>query len=221
MLTAENAKALIDARAAEFDLAIIAESARWGDAKTLNTLHEEQLAQRRQFRPQLHRQSNPRRARPIARPAAGIPTAIHPIFTVNGLPSNGERLDDGDEVGMFATGSTTYTTIVPAGSTWKYLDNGSNQGTAWRAAGFNDSSWSSGPAELGYGDGDENTVVGFGPDSSNKYRTTYFRKTFNVRQCLRLSDTSTASETRRRGDRLLERSGDRPQQYAGGHGELR
>ena len=23
-------------------------------------------------------------------------------------------------------------TLIPRGSTWKYLDNGSNQGTAWR-----------------------------------------------------------------------------------------
>ena len=33
LLTAENAKAVIDSRASEFDMAIIAESARWGDAK--------------------------------------------------------------------------------------------------------------------------------------------------------------------------------------------
>jgi hypothetical protein len=45
------------------------------------------------------------------------------------------------------------TTLVPTGSVWKYLDNGSDQGTAWRAASFNDSTWRSGPAQLGYGDG--------------------------------------------------------------------
>ncbi len=72
------------------------------------------------------------------------------------------------------------TTIVPIGSVWKYLDNGTNQGTAWQAASFNDSTWSSGPAQLGYGDGDEQTVVGFGPDSSNKYITTYFRTSFFI-----------------------------------------
>jgi hypothetical protein len=71
-------------------------------------------------------------------------------------------------------------TLVPAGSVWKYLDNGSNQGTAWRAVSFNDSGWASGPAQLGYGDGDEATVVGFGPSASNKYVTTYFRHSFTV-----------------------------------------
>ena len=63
---------------------------------------------------------------------------------------------------------------------WKYLDNGSDQGTAWQAPGFNDASWSSGPGELGYGDGDEATLVSFGSDENNKYVTTYFRKTFNL-----------------------------------------
>ncbi len=72
------------------------------------------------------------------------------------------------------------TTLIPAGSTWKFLDNGSNQGTAWRNAGFDDSAWAAGPAQLGYGDGDEATVLSFGPDTNNKYITTYFRKTFNV-----------------------------------------
>jgi hypothetical protein len=72
------------------------------------------------------------------------------------------------------------TTLVPTGSVWKYLDNGSDQGTAWRAASFNDSTWRSGPAQLGYGDGDEATTVGFGPDANNKFITTYFRRAFNV-----------------------------------------
>ena len=63
---------------------------------------------------------------------------------------------------------------------WKYLDNGTDQGTAWQASGFDDATWASGPGEFGYGDGDEATVVSFGPDANNKYVTTYFRKTFTV-----------------------------------------
>lgn len=72
------------------------------------------------------------------------------------------------------------TILVPTNATWKYLDNGTNQGTAWRATSFNDSTWPSGPAQLGYGDGDEATTVGFGPDASNKFITTYFRRAFSV-----------------------------------------
>jgi len=70
--------------------------------------------------------------------------------------------------------------LVPVGSVWRYLDNGSDPGTAWRAAGFDDSAWSAGPAPLGYGDGDEATTVGFGPNASAKYITTYFRTRFPV-----------------------------------------
>jgi hypothetical protein len=70
--------------------------------------------------------------------------------------------------------------LIPFGSTWKYLDNGTNQGTAWRASAFNDAVWASGPAELGYGDGGESTVVSYGPSSTTKYITTYFRKTITI-----------------------------------------
>ena len=72
------------------------------------------------------------------------------------------------------------TPLVAAGSVWKYLDSGANLGTAWRARAFDDSAWPSGPAQLGYGDGDESTVMGFGPNASAKYITYYFRKAFNV-----------------------------------------
>jgi hypothetical protein len=77
--------------------------------------------------------------------------------------------------------SAQFFTFIPRGAPdWRYLDNGSDQGTAWSAAIFDDTSWSSGTAELGYGDGDEATVVSFGPDPNNKFITTYFRKYFFV-----------------------------------------
>jgi len=72
------------------------------------------------------------------------------------------------------------TNLITYGSSWKYLDNGSNQGTAWRAASFNDAAWSSGNGQLGYGDGDEATLVKYGTNASSKYVTTYFRKTISI-----------------------------------------
>jgi acid phosphatase type 7 len=74
----------------------------------------------------------------------------------------------------------TDTILVSTGATWRYLDNGTNQGTAWRASSFNDSTWPSGSAQLGYGDGDEATTLGFGTDPNNKFITSYFRRAFNV-----------------------------------------
>jgi hypothetical protein len=76
--------------------------------------------------------------------------------------------------------SVSQTNLISAGSSWKYLDNGTDQGTAWYGVSYNDASWASGNAELGYGDGDEATTVSYGPNSGSKYITTYFRQTFNV-----------------------------------------
>ena len=70
--------------------------------------------------------------------------------------------------------------LVPAGAAWKYFDQGTDQGAAWRHPGFNDAAWSNGVAQLGYGNGDEQTVVGYGGNATNKHVTTYFRKTFEV-----------------------------------------
>ncbi len=72
------------------------------------------------------------------------------------------------------------TALVAPGSTWSYFDLGSSPSASWLFAGFDDSSWSAGPAQLGYGDGDEATIVSYGPSSTSKYITTYFRRSFTV-----------------------------------------
>jgi len=77
------------------------------------------------------------------------------------------------------TGSIS-STWIKSGDIWKYLDNGSDQGTSWCQNEFDDASWKSGASELGYGDGDEATVVSYGPNAGSKYVTTYFRKKFSV-----------------------------------------
>jgi glucose/arabinose dehydrogenase/PKD repeat protein len=78
------------------------------------------------------------------------------------------------------TGTVAPDTLVALGAIWKYLDTGYSLGTTWRNLSFLDSGWSSGPAQLGYGDGDEATVVSYGGNATNKYITTYFRRKFAV-----------------------------------------
>src|SRR6185503_16169439 len=76
--------------------------------------------------------------------------------------------------------------FFPSHSVWKYLDNGSDQGTNWFATNFDDSAWTNGAAEFGYGDGDEATRVednatpGYNASDSDRYITTYFRRAFVV-----------------------------------------
>jgi len=76
--------------------------------------------------------------------------------------------------------ASTVEALVPAGAAWRYVDNGSNQGTAWRQAAFDDAGWKSGAAQLGYGDGDEATPIGYAGGSSTKSITSYFRRAFDV-----------------------------------------
>ena len=68
--------------------------------------------------------------------------------------------------------------LVSLGSEWKFNDSGEDLGADWQSLSFDDSNWSSGDAELGYGDGDEETTVSFGSNSNDKHITTYFRKSF-------------------------------------------
>ncbi len=66
------------------------------------------------------------------------------------------------------------------GSEWKYYDEVNAPPAAWKDIGFDDSSWQTGNGQLGYGDGDESTVLDYGGDSSNKTITYYFRKNFSL-----------------------------------------
>ena len=70
--------------------------------------------------------------------------------------------------------------LISKGAIWKYLDDGTDQGADWRELIFDDSKWEGGAAELGYGDGDEATVISYGPNPNQKYITTYFRKTITI-----------------------------------------
>lgn len=70
------------------------------------------------------------------------------------------------------------TALIDAGSSWSYLDTGVDPGSGWTQLAFDDSAWSVGDAELGYGDGDETTTVSFGGDPNNRFVTTWFRRQF-------------------------------------------
>lgn len=81
--------------------------------------------------------------------------ATHNItgITVTKKPSLGERIAPGDQ--------------------WKYYDAGNEPTGNWKTVGFDDTSWATGNAELGYGEGDEATTIG-------NTLTAYFRKSFEA-----------------------------------------
>lgn len=83
----------------------------------------------------------------------------------------------------FITGTDppdVYTAIVATNSSWRYLDDGSDPGRAWRSNTFDHAAWSVGTGIFGYGQSNETTVLNYGPDAASKFITYYFRRAFVV-----------------------------------------
>jgi hypothetical protein len=97
----------------------------------------------------------------VTRTTTGGTTAPTPAITVPTAPP---------------PGPVTPTDFVATGSSWRYLDDGSDQGTAWRTTAFADGAWAEGPAKLGFGMGDEATVTRTG----GRPVTAYFRRHFTA-----------------------------------------
>jgi hypothetical protein len=95
-------------------------------------------------------------------------------YTVRATDARGNR--SASPVPVAVNGPSPVIAVpIAFGSAWRYDATGTDQGTAWRAAGFADGAWASGPGRLGWGRTDLATVVG-----PAKPITTYFRRTFTV-----------------------------------------
>ncbi len=69
------------------------------------------------------------------------------------------------------------TPLVDSDETWRYFKGTTNPPASWNELGFNDGSWLSGATGIGYGDGDDVTVL---DDMRNNYMSIFCRKTFSV-----------------------------------------
>ena len=98
------------------------------------------------------------------------------LLSIRAEPASGYRFIRWEENNL----GNESVNLISKGAIWKYLDNGTDQGTDWRELTFNDSEWVKDTAKLGYGEGDEATVISYGPDPNQKYITSYFRKTFTI-----------------------------------------
>ncbi len=121
-------------------------------------------------------------------------TSEYGSFVLTGL-TNTQRDDDQEiEIVIKNSGNTTLDTlsttitdaspvtqpavgfveIVSKGDTWKYEDTDTDLGTEWRGVNYDDSSWSSGAGQLGFGGDGETTSITSGAT------TYYFRKTITI-----------------------------------------
>ena len=147
-----------------------------------------------------------------------------PAFSPDGtrLYVSSQRGTDGitgrtyEITGPFRNGSTpppVTETLVAAGSTWRYLDNGSNQGTAWSGRTFVDTAWAQGAraARLRRPDGHHGELR---PERVGQAHHHLLPPILRGHPRLHLDDPATAA--RRRRGRLRERHRGGPQQHAVG-----
>lgn len=203
-LTQTNNRARWAAFQSTLDQAIVAESARWGDHQGFPAFKRETTwlsemnfmqapgtgfwdvmwpKQITRFRnvslypsidqPVISRAGGP--AAPgtqvfLSSPAGAI------YFTTDGTDPRGSP------TAQLYQGGGTQTDLVPKNALWKYAVTAASLGTTWRGLAYNDNTatWAQGSGQLGYGDGDEATVIGFGGNTAARYMTTYFRKSFTV-----------------------------------------
>ncbi|MDL2242060.1 T9SS type A sorting domain-containing protein, partial [Bacteroidales bacterium OttesenSCG-928-L03] len=72
------------------------------------------------------------------------------------------------------------TDLVVYKENWKYYDGNQVPGNNWTQASFNDNSWKTGNAPLGYGGLGHTTTISYGSNANNKYTTAYFRKKVTI-----------------------------------------
>lgn len=101
---------------------------------------------------------------------------LFPPVTITALSPAGYRFK-----GWKSTASSTTKVLLSKGSIWKYYDQGSLDGVDWKSTAYNDQSWTSGQAPLGYFTTDKNnqrgykTFLDYGGNTSSKRITYYFR----------------------------------------------
>lgn len=109
-----------------------------------------------------------------------IDPAAHDLIRVRFSHPSGVPWTGPTEVWYVRTLPAPSPILVASNSAWKYLDTGGNAGTAWRHLAYDDSSWSNGVAQLGFGDGDERTVIRRVGTNGQNTITFYFRQKFVV-----------------------------------------
>ncbi|MBB5353482.1 hypothetical protein HNR46_003743 [Haloferula luteola] len=187
------------------DRAIAAESARWGDAKSSTPKTRQTWLGARDrllayFSPrgpvvlsQLRADGlYPALDAPAPFPLGGYQDSGVEVAVATPEPATTYYMPDGSDpravggglrAGALVHSATDASEIVIPWSDdgWRYLYDGSDAGTAWRERIFNDRFWPLGTAELGYGDGDEATVIPIHEVApGQKAATAYFRKHFTL-----------------------------------------
>jgi hypothetical protein len=205
-LTANSLIARIQARAQIIDRVIRAESARWGDAKSSTPLTRIHWQAARDYLlnnyvpnrgPIVLQQLRddglyPSLNAPECSPAGGnVTPGSYASFTSAGGtirytwdgpdPRSVGGKADPSAKSILTSPSTS--NLLTSATKWRILPVAKDLGAQWTLGTFDDSTWIMGTGEMGFGDGDETTIVPTVPDPAPGFArnvTTYFRTTFNI-----------------------------------------
>ena len=208
-LTQANSRARWAAFQSTLDQAIVGESARWGDHQQLPAFKRETtwLAEMNfmqapgtgfwdvMWPKQITRFRNvslyPSIDQPTISRAGGPAPPGTQVFLSSPVGAIYYTTDGSDPRGSptahLYQGGATQSDLVAKNSTWRYVVTATAAPATWKLTTFSDATWAQGPGQLGYGDGDEATVIGYGGNPAARYMTTYFRKSFTVADPLAVS----------------------------------
>ena len=133
--------------------------------------------------------SGPQHPEPTGAEQTYLPSCDRELRPETGIPNlrikqaNATSSDVSFDLEMIAGGATAPAPVVVLqhGDVWKYDDRNIDPGPAWTSASFDDTAWKSGPSQLGYGDGDEATVLVHMNPAQPSY---YFRKKITLAKAL-------------------------------------
>ncbi len=172
------------------DLAVIAESARWGDVRT-----NKPKTRNENWIPEVQRILNnylPQRTKIVLdqlRRARWFPKIDAPEFN-----QHGGKIEPGFQLTMKSQEvETTTEALVSIDDLWKYDQSGRNLGSAWKEWGYNDDRWNEGNALLYVESSSlpapKNTLLRLGKT------TYYFRTTFDIPSTVDLDDIALEMQT--------------------------
>jgi hypothetical protein len=121
------------------------------------------------------------------------PLESRELLAVTAVGDIGAGYDTDEDVPLVVN-STGNTALVAPGSDWNYLSTSLDIGSSWRQPAFDDSSWLSGPARLGYGDPEIVTELSWGPTGDNAVDDPAFKNiTYRFRHDFNVADASLIS----------------------------
>ena len=101
-------------------------------------------------------------------------------FVVFESITTGKDIDDLFFVPSQKDKSAVRRTLVEAGASWSFKDDGALPTAGWTNVGFDASAWKAGAGPFGYGRPGLKTTLSFGGNASQKHVTTWLRRTFDV-----------------------------------------